>query len=283
MSDKNNFKYAPINCWTDGSGFEFDGEPTNLIGRTSATERFFSLTGRMAKNSRKGWSRWSNWIDKFQIDNRFLLLSDENAEAILHPNVDDPWMFTEYIFQGIGKTYNSKTKEMVGVKCLVVEPPLYDEKTLLLKNFDRKYPKGTNFDKFNKFDIKNECAKYNKYKIEDDNNIYVKACRTIDENGWGYGYPVKDAGVRLFKVTVNVESVKWGEHGNIPPHTLNMYAPPSWMETKTKKLIQPVVTAKIGTPIYPDRQGVYYHAKNNFDYVLPITWLDEDEEFNGST
>ena len=75
-----------------------------------------------------------------------------------------------------------------------------------------------------------------------------------------------------------MESVKWGEHGNIPPHTLNMYAPASWLDTPTKKVVQPVVTAKIGYPVFADRSGVFYHAKNNFDYVLPIKWKNEESE-----
>ena len=43
---------------------------------------------------------------------------------ICFPNVDDPWMFTEYVFKG---------KEIGEI---VVEPPLYDEKTLTINNAD---------------------------------------------------------------------------------------------------------------------------------------------------
>lgn len=283
MNNKNDFKFATINCWTDGSGFEFDGEPVNLIGPTNATERFFSLTGRMAKNSRVGYQLWSNWVDKFQIDNRFLLLSDENAEAILYPNVDDPWMFTEYIFKGVGKEYDPNDKTMKEISCLIIEPPLYDENTLMLINPDRIIPKNMSkkqLDEFNEFDIKNECANYNRERISDGNKIYVKSCRTIDENGWGSGYPVNDPGVKLYKVSVNVESVKWGEHGNIPPHTLNMCSPSSWLDTKTKKTIQPVTIAKVGYPVYANTNGTFYHAKNNFDYIIPTEWTDEEEHIS---
>ena len=213
MSDKNNFQFESKCCCTDGSGFEWDGEPFNLIGFTPNSEQFFSLTGRMAKNNRGSWQLWSNWIDKFQTDYRFLLLSDENAETILQPNVDDPWMFTEYIFKGIGKIYNSNTGLMEEVECLIVEPPLYDEESLTLKNPDRIFPENINpsdYDSFKNFDIKNECADYNRDRIISNDKVYVKACRTINENGWGDGYSVNDPGAKLYKVSVNVESVKWG-------------------------------------------------------------------------
>lgn len=284
MNEENKFQFTSINCWTDGSGFEFDGEPFNLIGFTPNSEQFFSLTGKLAKNTRKGWQLWSNWIDKFQTDYRFLLLSDENAETILQPNVDDPWMFTEYIFKGIGKQYNDETNSLEEIDCLVVEPPLYDEKSLVLKNPDRIFPQNIeeeDYDKFTKFDIKNECASYNRNRIIAKKDVYVKACRTINENGWGEGYEVNDPGAKLYKVSINVESVKWGEHGNIPPHTLNMCSPSSWLDTKVKKTIQPVTIAKVGYPVYATVDGVFYHAEDNNDYIVnPIPWLDEKGEGN---
>ena len=52
MADKNNFYFTSKYCWTDGSGFEFDGEPANLVGFTPNSESFFSLSGKMAKNTR---------------------------------------------------------------------------------------------------------------------------------------------------------------------------------------------------------------------------------------
>jgi hypothetical protein len=44
---------------------------------------------------------WNAWIDKFQYDYRFGRVSDTNAETVLFPNVDNPWMFTEYVFRGV--------------------------------------------------------------------------------------------------------------------------------------------------------------------------------------
>ena len=284
MADKNKFYFTSKYCWTDGSGFEFDGEPTNLVGFTPNSESFFSLSGKMAKNTRVGYQEWSNWIDKFQTDYRFLLLSDENAETILQPNVDDPWMFTEYIFKGIGKKYNAETKKLENIDYILIEPPLYDEESLELKNPDRVIPKDfkkSDYDKFTKFDIKNECAEYNRDRIITKDKYYVKACRTIKEDGWGEGYPVNDPGAKLYKATVNVESVKWGEHGNIPPHTLNMFAPPSWIDTKKKKIIQPITVAKIGYPIYANTNGIFYHGSDSNDYIVEqIQWDKEEGEGN---
>ena len=63
-------------------------------------------------------------------------------------------MFTEYVFKGIGKKYNPKNKKMEEVSCLVVEPPLYDEETLLLKNYDRQFSASQDLENFDEFDMK---------------------------------------------------------------------------------------------------------------------------------
>ena len=188
-------------CWTDGSGFEFDGEPNNLVGYRPSMSSYFSMEGKMAKNLPKGWNLWSNWIDKFQTDYRFLLLSDTNAETILQPNVDDPWMFTEYVFVGTGIKYAkemsiSEDKETgeetieetirkETVEDLVIEPPLYNEETLLLTNPDRILPSADygeysmyDYSVYPPFDYKAECSESNRYRIiSSSGEEYVKSCR----------------------------------------------------------------------------------------------------------
>jgi hypothetical protein len=46
------------------------------------------------------YNGWTNWVDKWQKDYRFTAVSDMNARANLFPEVHDPWMYTEYLFEG---------------------------------------------------------------------------------------------------------------------------------------------------------------------------------------
>ena len=107
-------RFSPYSCWCDGSGFEFDILPDNLIGNVSPMESLYDLSYYPMDYRPLEMSDWNAWIDKFQVDYRWGQVSDQNAETILFPNVDDPWMFTEYVFQGVGS----------GEK--IVEPPLYE-------------------------------------------------------------------------------------------------------------------------------------------------------------
>ena len=303
MSDSvDKYAFFSYQCWTDGSGYEFDGEPNNLVGIIPGSEQFFSMTGKMAKNLPDQWNLWSNWIDKFQTDYRFLLLSDYNAETILQPNIDDPWMFTEYVFKGTGKIFNEKENSLNDIDVFVVEPPLYDENTLLLINADREAvveqedmeSNSSENEKNSKrrygYDYEIESSKYNKDRVIYEGKEWVKTCRTVSDIGWdiekknresNIEFPVNDSGVKLYRVTINVESVKWGEHGNIPPHTLNMVAPDKWIDVKTKKTIQPITVAKVGYPVYATIDGMFYHSEeSNEDYIREIAWTTEEGEGN---
>ena len=49
MSEDKKFQFTSKNCWTDGSGFEFDGEPNNLIGIIPNSESFFFINWKVGK------------------------------------------------------------------------------------------------------------------------------------------------------------------------------------------------------------------------------------------
>jgi len=88
-------------CWGDGSGFEYDIMSRNIIGQGSVVEHVYDIFRYGINHEPLKFSDWNAWIDKFQYDYRFGRVSDTNAECILFPNVDNPWMFTEYVFQGV--------------------------------------------------------------------------------------------------------------------------------------------------------------------------------------
>jgi hypothetical protein len=74
----------------------------NTIGATRFSESVYDITGYGVKHDPLKLSEWNAWIDKIQVDYRFGQVSDKNAECILFPNADNPWMFTEYVFKGVG-------------------------------------------------------------------------------------------------------------------------------------------------------------------------------------
>ena len=232
--DRNSF-------WTDGSGFEFDLEPDNVLisggtssdrGVTYEGQSNYELTGFLPEVKEGQYNVWSNWLDKFTIDYRFIQVSDRNSDTILFPNVDDPWMFTEYIFQGVGQ------------HDVIVTPPLFDPDSL-----------------------------------EQINTVQSKQISLKGWQGAGYtsltpeqkalltnNYPTGMEGAILYRTDMNVQSVKWGQHGNIPAHTVNMTAPKAWLEPEgfLTTSIQPVVKAEIGLPVYATNDGVFYNDGREF-------------------
>ena len=92
------YSAAGYTCWGDGSGFEYDKMSGNVMGPGCAVENIYDISNYGIGHEALQFSEWNAWIDKFQYDYRFGRVSDTNAECILFPNVDTPWMFTEYVF-----------------------------------------------------------------------------------------------------------------------------------------------------------------------------------------
>ena len=214
-----NFKY------TDSSEFQYDLAPTNVArsGRTGepwigrvymgSPHASFELAYILFEQKPDQYNSWGNWIEKFQPDYRFLALSDKNAETYLFPNVDDPWMFTEYIYQG-------KDDDKI------IEPPLFDDNLQLINDVESKRISSVGWQNNN----------------DSENN----------------NFPTDYDGVRLYKQKVKVQCVKWGQHGNIPPHVLTTTAPKSWIEPEgllTSKLV-PKITMRTGHPIFASSSDV---------------------------
>lgn len=263
-------------CWGDGSGFEFDQMSNNLMGPGCSVEHVYDITSYGIEHNVLQFSRWNAWIDKFQYDYRFGRVSDTNAECILFPNVDNPWMFTEYVFKGIGD--DAKKCAVSIPKEYVVEPQLYDPLTLKIVNgdltldgydaFDGKYVRycddGTIQSSEEESSSSPEDATYlvkRRRKIIDwselttwtMDDVYGDAATYARMNKDNRYVGVPDSGLSLYRARIPVQCIKWGEHGNIPPHTLDMTAPKSWfdpanMVTKMKAVYDAVVGTTIDSP-----------------------------------
>lgn len=286
--DKNS-KWADISV---DNVFEFDQEPDNIIFNgfsvdnpsiglsgsymNGSINELYELTGQLQGKVLNQYESWLNWLEKIQPDYRFLTISDENAETTIFANVDDPWMFTEYIFKGTGKVKlknNNGENTVVEKSYVVIEPPLYDWVSLDPKNDIALEENGETVPEKK---IKN-VSKYGWYNVKDkDGNIDLKYYEPER-------YSTGADGATLYKTNINVECVKWGQHGNIPPHTLNISAPSEWIETATTLVPRPVYTAVIGIPFYAKNFGLLYIENNDY-YIkqLSYTLISEEQDDQGN-
>lgn len=285
------FMVAGYSCWGDGSGFEYDLMPRNTMGKGGPAERIYDIGSYGIQHDVLRFSRWNAWIDKFQYDYRFGQVSDTNAECILFPNVDNPWMFTEYIFKGIG---GSSGKCALSIPDeYVVEPPVYNPENLTLINGDHYVSKkDTDFDGKYAFEDSESSS-----SDESSSSAHVKAFREIVNWGelvsWSFkeansssslmetlnkdaeNIVVADSGVKLYRARIPVQCIKWGEHGNIPPHTLDMTAPDEWFNPNaTVVKMKAVYDAVVGTTINAEYDGV---ISWNGSQVIITTGMTFDE------
>ena len=215
---------------------------------------------------------WNAWADKMQRDYRWGQVSDLNSETILFPDVDDPWMFTEYVFQGVGSGE------------AIAEPPLYSEQTMRCINAERETGERA----------RRMVCGWGAPPAEDEvewssSSGDEKRLPPQIESSQTEGQvvvPVADSGVILYPVRVNVESVKWGEHGNVPPGSIDMAAPKEWMDAgRGSPKIRPTYVAHLGSPYYARSYGVvYWH--NHECYIEPTEFyrgeLPPQESSSGS-
>lgn len=291
---------SPCSCWGDGSGFEYSITSRSPfyypMGPTEEIYDIYDYNISHIPLQHKD-NKWNAWIEKFQPDYRFGRVSDTNAEMILFPNVNNPWMFTEYVFQGEG---NSE-------KFIMIEPPLYDPENFELINGDKSIEKITDYEgKYSNTDIQKE------YETDEDGELIekgykVKQFRKItnwdewktDKEKWeDYykpederknpvsqpegEYTVKNAGVKLYKANVNVQCVKWGEHGNIPPHTLDMTAPSDFLNPEASvSKIRAVTVAHIGSPLFANTYGVLRHQGKEF-YIVEGVGTTKETDSDGN-
>lgn len=276
-------------CWGDKSGFQYDLIPRNTIGPGGVLQSLYDLNKKQISHNYLKLSQWNAWIEKFQCDYRFGQVSDVNAEGILFPNVDNPWMFTEYVFRGVGGD-SSKIAWTVPEQ-YVIQPPIYDPQTLKLVNGDLqlntvedysgKYKQVLGIDQ-------NKDSSSSSSKALSAEDLKVKRFRKIQS--WDAIFNISEEqrkkieldkeeneGVKLYRARIPVQSIKWGEHGNIPPHTIDMTAPKKWFNpSEAVSRIKVVYDAVVGAPLYGPSGvvGIVQWCTNGCDcYIVDVSSL----------
>lgn len=375
--------------YPDKTGFMFDTPPMNVASGRGAYSfgvqqdwryyggRYLSIPwnksgGKYSDESEHVVSQYNgvlNWLNKYEIDNRFLSFSDKNANLNQFPEVQYPWKFTEYVFTGMGSGYE------------VVEPPLYDPATLMVVNGVENPPNVNLLEKGNEHlrkegkldgygyeDIHYEPVyyyrcKFNKTASDDkiENNEPVlgplrkqyepdKTKRDMYgdlESGLivnGKVYPpwtepeahprykhtfintqelcgvkrvfkfmkpnrgasiyytsgtvqgddtehVKHTGIRLYRKDILAKCVDIGQHGNIPPFTINMSAPKDYIEPQTmyRNTVEVVTTYEAGQAMYATDDGIISYDGVGTFYLTDISiagvtdWTEESTIIPGKS
>jgi hypothetical protein len=247
----------------DNSGFHFDLSPAVRTGQQRG-EHFqprntFYGTWHIENSGEPGWKEWGNWTTKFQPDVRFAAISDKNAWLQAFPEVDAPWKFIDYTYKGTGGGTG------------IIEPELYSPQSLNQINSQGIMGKldGTSFGFYQTL---------YRYQHEITGNIFTQ--EQLEKNGWKdpsattdkrcfkridaykkrfcFNYPSRNKGVRLYRHRLEVESKKWGQHGNIPPQVINMMSPKEYFEPDNifSSVIVPKVTATAGSRVTASNDGV---------------------------
>ena len=87
-----------------------------------------------------------------------------------------------------------------------------------------------------------------------------------------------DAGMTLYRARIPVQSIKWGEHGNIPPHTLDMTAPKSWFDpANTVTRMKAVYDAVIGTIVNSPYKGKIVWMERYASIYTEMTFSEYDK------
>lgn len=365
--------------YPDKTGFMFDTPPMNVA--SGRGEYAFSVQqdwqyyggrylgipwnksgGKYSDASEHVTSRYNgvlNWLHKYEIDNRFLAYSDNNAHLNQFPEVQYPWKFTEYVFVGMGDGYE------------VVEPPLYDPATLKVVN-GIENPENVNLLQSGNEHLRKE-GKITGYGYEEIHYepVYYFRCKFSSEatdediksdkpvpgpdrkqyepdeelrkkNGDlesglivdGKKYPpwtdpaahyryrntfintqslcgtrkvfkftkpnrgvtvsyadvqgenverTRHTGIRLYRKDLQAKCISMGQHGNIPPFTINMSAPKDYIDPKTmyRNTVDVIVTYEAGQAMYAENDGfIYYKGSGNYyntDVSVAEATFDEGE------
>lgn len=367
--------------YPDKTGFMFDTPPMNVASGRGAyffsvhgDERYYSsnylyipwnkVGGKYSDSTEHETLRYNgvlNWINKYEIDNRFLAISDKNANLYQFPEVQYPWKFTEYVFVGTGAGYE------------VVEPPLYDPATLTVVNgiknptgVDLLSPENEHLRKEGKLsgegyeDIHYEPVYYYQCKFSADaTDSQIKSntrvlgpkrkqyepndeLRLRDgdlESGLivdGKIYPpwteplahgkyrntfiktnelcgvrrvfkymtsnrraevsyvessnsagarlekTKKAGIRLYRKDIPAKCVDIGQHGNIPPFTINMSAPKDYInpETMYRNTVEAIVTYEAGQAMYATDDGLISFTDETKSYYNSSVYISKVNGFS---
>jgi len=275
---------SPNFYYPDKSGFAFDLPPQMVTWEWGATQEggHYDIPILPRHDQTLSYTGWTQWVNHPQKDWRFGALSDKNAEASIFPNVHDPWMFTEYVYEGTGRT--SDRDDAAGVGTGVVAPPL-----VLPCEVAREFD-GPNITSSSLVYLNDQPPTYVReeqqthYVLEDQwqsdatNEYYWTS--DLEVMGWeeqvvggegnrkfhktgtqrrvaDYAAPTLNAGVRLYREQVWSHASRWGHSQNVPPRVVNMTAPASFVRPAgifTNRIV-PHITIKQGVPIYDNLTG----------------------------
>ena len=275
---------TPNFMWSDGSGFCFDLVPRHVItGWVNVVSGgVYDIPVLPAITYVPTFTGWSNWVDKFWKDYRFANRSDKNAVANIFPEVDDPWMFTEYLYQGTQK--GSDWENSWTINKGIVEPPLVRTDAVtrtytLMQNNNLSLSTKVSF--FN-----NQPATimdYSKQTVYGSESMWQSIIppkltyweSDLQAMGWvetlpdgttntqfdkmpssrravQYANPVVNTNVRLYRHQVWSNCTRWGQSGNIPARILEVTAPKEYFAPAsmfTGKIV-PQVSIESGIPLY---------------------------------
>jgi hypothetical protein len=287
----NSFK-LPNAFWPDGSAFQYDLPPMTVIrmdtvigefGVGSEDEDGIYTLPRLPRNQWNGvFNGWSNWAQKFQKDWRFGAMSDENALAQLFPETYDPWMFTEYVFNGAARDSDLPTQSAQDVS--IVAPPLIvpavtrtytvvDGAKVLDSTTPAFYNDPSTTVVPSEHEVvweleeewvstasgkhywTSELAAMSWLEPETENRDFTKFPSPESPNKRRVikqAVEKVNSGVRLYRLPVWSESTRWGESQNIPERIVNMTAPREYVRPDglfTGRIV-PHVTIEWGIPLY---------------------------------
>ncbi len=269
--------------WSDQSGYCFDLPPRHVIAGWGNVVMGgpYDIPSLPDINYIPTINGWTNWVDKFWKDYRFANLSDLNAVANIYPEVQDPWMFTEYVYQGTQKE-NAKDNS-TAINKGIVEPPLARiDEIPRSYTFPNNHPTLTSAPLF--FNDQPATviplAKQNAYGTEyqwkstvSPFNVYwesdLKLQNWIETLPGGqtnssftrlpnsrrmvkYANVVVNSGVRLYRHPVWASCTRWGESGNIPERAIGLSAPREYFTPDglyTGRIV-PQVSIESGVPLY---------------------------------
>lgn len=263
------------NFWfPDGSGMAFDLPPQNIVnGWGNWMEGGFYDVPKLPRfNADGSWMGWTQWIEKWMKDIRFMSVSDYNAHANIFPEVNDPYMFTEYVAQGL-----SKKNDLAGADAIstsIITPPwvcptkvdrssspakfvyLNDQiPTVVQQNeksiysYQSKWQSNASGLQF----WENQLDSMKWVEVLTDGTTNSKFTRLPIQKRVVYAAAASDnSGVKMYRQQVWSQTLRWGYSQNIPGRIITMTGPKEFYRPTgffTGKIV-PHVEIKTGSPVY---------------------------------
>ncbi len=276
--------------YPDDSGFMFDLPPYIALFGAWQEGGTYDIPNLPRYNLDGSWMGYSQWIEKWQKDWRFAAVSDYNATAQLFPEVSDPWMFTEHLFEGTGTASEGGAAVSYGI----VEPAFV--RPLAVTRDLNAVGTPTSMSFFNTqpstFVAREEKPLYeieHQWSSNATGNLFwtseLHAMRwheiisgspnntrftrtTTQRRVVTMATPAANSGVRIYRHQVWSKSLRWGHSQNIPARLVSMTGPKEFFRPEgdfTGRIV-PHVTIKAGTPVYDNISGSATGQQTAFRY-----------------